>query len=147
MGILQNLMRTCCPQDLTVLLAADHSEAGISIDGQTAAVNLVFGNLAFLNGNGKFAKTNTQAAGTTAGELVIILETINADATGKVFKEGYLRDDDFAFTVGAVLYVGETDGTITETKPTDAGDQVRICGYAHSATIIYFHPSSTIVEL
>ncbi len=86
--ILQNLMRTCCPQNLSVLLADDHSEAGISIDGQTAAVNLVFGNLTFLNAAGKYAKTNATAAATTEGELVIILETIDADASGKVFKEG-----------------------------------------------------------
>lgn len=147
MGILQNLMRTCCPQDLTVLLANDHSEAGISIGGQTAAVNLVFGNLAFLNGDGKFAKTNATVAGTAAGELVIALASITANETGKVFKEGYLRDDDFSFTVGATLYVGEADGVITETKPTDAGDQVRIVGYAHSATIIYFRPGNTVIEI
>lgn len=147
MDILQNIMRTCCPQDLTVLLAADHSEAGISIDGQTAAVNLVFGNLAFLNGDGKYDKTDATAIGTTEGELIISLATIDADASGKVFKEGYLRDDDFAFTVGAVLYVGEADGVITETKPVDVGDCVRKIGFAHSATIIYFRPGNTVIEI
>lgn len=133
--------------DLSVLLAEDHSDAGISIDGQTAAVNLVFGNLAYLNGDGKYAKTLATAEATTKGELVIILETIDADATGKVFKLGYLRDDSFTFTVGATLYVGETDGVITETKPIDSGDQVRVVGYAHSATIIWFQPDGTIIEI
>ena len=51
--------------------------------------------------------------------------------------------------VGQRVYVGEVDGDITATAPSDSGDIVRIVGYAigHADTFIYFNPGTTWIKV
>jgi hypothetical protein len=134
--------------ELEETLGADHTATGIVVDGITAGENVDFPDLCYFKSDSKSWKAQADAAATTDGELLIALEAILADATGKFLKIGYLRDDSWAFTVAAKLYVDDTTaGDITETRPGDVGDQVRIVGYAHTATIAWFLPDSTIIQL
>lgn len=134
--------------ELEETLGTDHTATGIVIDSVTAGENVDFPDLCYFKSDSKSWKAQADAAATTDGELLIALEAILADATGKFLKIGYLRDDSWVFTVAAKLYVDDTTaGSITETRPADVGDQVRIVGYAHTATIAWFQPDSTIIQL
>jgi len=133
--------------ELEEALGADHTATGIIVDGLTAGENLAFPDLAYLKADGKFWKADAESAATTDGILVIVLETIAAEAAGKMFLYGFARDDSWNFTPGQWLYVSTTAGAITATKPSDVGDQVRKVGIAYSADIILFQPDSTIVEV
>ena len=128
-------------------LGTNSTATGIVIDDQTAGENLVFGDLVYFKSDSKWWKANATSAATTDGMLGLVLETINAQATGKILIKGFVRYDTWNFTVAQWLYVGETDGTITGTAPSDTGDQVRKIGTAYTADIIYFNPDSTIVEI
>ena len=134
--------------ELEEALGTDHTATGIVIDGVTAGENVDFPDLCYFKSDSKFWKAQADAAATTDGELLIPLEAILADTTGKSLKVGYLRDDSWGFTVGAKLYVDDTTaGGITETRPADVGDQIRIVGYAHTATIAWFMPDLTIIQI
>jgi hypothetical protein len=60
---------------------------------------------------------------------------------------GVLYDASHSFTIGAPLYLSDTDGTVTTTPPTDGGYIVRVVGYALDANHIYFCPDNTWIEL
>ncbi len=151
--IFQILLRTTNPVkmaseiELEEALSADHTANGFIINGQTAGENLVFGNLAYWKSDSKWWKTDADVAATTNGILGIALETINADATGKILLYGFVRDDDWDWTVGQWLYVSLTTGEITGTAPAESGDQVRKIGVAYTADIIFFNPDATVLEV
>jgi len=58
-----------------------------------------------------------------------------------------MRDDTFAFTPGAQLYVSGTAGEITETAPIGSGDFVQVVGFALTADVIFFNPSPDYLEI
>ena len=59
----------------------------------------------------------------------------------------FVRDDTWSWTPGVPLYVSGTLGAITATKPSGSGDVVRTVGYAVTADVIFFNPSSDYVTL
>ena len=127
----------------------DHSVEGRVHTG-TAGEALAFGQAVYLKSDGKYWKTDASAEATAKGMLRIVAsESIGADASGLFALPGtYIRDDTWAWTVGAPLFLDEaTAGGLTETAPSDTGDIVRVAGYARSADIVFFDPSKTWVEV
>jgi hypothetical protein len=134
--------------ELEESLSGDHTSTGFVITSAIAGEGISFGDLCYLKSDGKYWKANATAKATTEGDLVIALETLIANETGRFLKYGYIRDDSWAFTPGAKLYVGESPGGITATKPSDlGGDCVRQIGNAYTATIIAFEQDLTLIEL
>ena len=126
--------------------ANDLSAVGVVITG-TGGEALTVPDLAFQASDGEWEKTDATAMATTKGALSIILESISAHASGIILKYGFMRDDSWSFTQGATLYVSEVSGAITETAPSDVGGQLRIVGYAHTSSIIWFDPEATIITI
>lgn len=124
----------------------DHSAVGVVITG-TGGEILALPNLVFQASDGEWEKANATAMATTKGALAIVMEAISAHSTGAILKYGFLRDDSWSFSQGATLYVGESDGSIIATAPSDVGDQLRIVGYAQTAHIIWFDPEATIITI
>ena len=80
--------------------------------------------------------------------LGVALTAVDSGAALNVALPGsFVRDDTFNFTPGLPLYVSGTLGAITATKPSGSGDIVRTVGYAVTADVIYFMPSSDYVVL
>jgi len=126
--------------------ATDHSWNGDYIVG-TAGEDLVFGNLVYLKSDGKYWKANATAVATMPG-VCMAVATISADATGNLLQRGYARDDSWAWSASGVrLYAGETAGAITETQPSDSGDQVQAVGHAVDDDNIFFCPVDVVVEV
>lgn len=124
----------------------DHSAVGVVITGDGGEA-LALPNLVFQASDGEWEKANATAMATTKGALAIVMESISAHSTGALLKYGFMRDDSWSFTQGATLYVGETSGAISETAPSDIGDQQRIVGYAHTSAIVWFEPAATIITI
>ena len=61
--------------------------------------------------------------------------------------KGVLYDASHGFTIGAPLYLSDTDGTVTTTPPAATGYIVRVVGYALDTNHIYFCPDNTWIEL
>ncbi len=118
--------------------ASDHVHNGIIVP-LTAGETLAFGEVCYLKSDGKLWKADADATTTMPG-LFMALATISADAAGDFLLYGFVRDDSWAWTVGAAIYVSATAGALTETAPTGAGDQVQKVGYATHADRMFFNP-------
>lgn len=111
----------------------------------TAGENLVAGNLAYLKSDGKIWKVDADAESTSKGLLVLVLDTINTDATGTCLLKGKYTTT--GLTAGDELFVSTTAGTWQNTAPSGSGDVVRVIGYALSTTVLYFDPDKSYYEV
>jgi len=119
---------------------------------QTASLNAGYGcaafDLVFLGSSSTWLEADSDAAGTSTNMLGITLAAASSGAAVNVALPGaFIRNDTFNFTPGAALYVSGTLGAMTHTKPTGSGDIVRTVGYALTADIVFFQPSSDFVVL
>jgi hypothetical protein len=126
--------------------ASSQLASGVIISG-TAGENLIIDNAIYMSTGGKWFKAKADA-GTTVPVQGISIGTANANASVNVLTVGFHRDDSWTWTAGGLLYLSPTTGgALTQTRPSTAGQQVQIVGYAVSATVIYFNPDYTYVEL
>lgn len=128
--------------------ATDHTATG----PQTNTFNAGYGNavmdLVYLGSSSTWLEADSDAAATSINMLGIALAAVDSGAALNVALAGsFVRDDTFDFTPGVPLYISGTLGAITATKPTGSGDIVRTVGYAATADVIYFNPSSDYVIL
>lgn len=119
----------------------------------TVGENVVGGDTLFLQNDGKYWKSDADAAATMPVKVMAI-ETILADATGLVLHEGYYRNDAlYDWTPGAgaanLLFAHTTAGQLVQlaNQPAGSGDQVQVCGWIVNANQIYFRPSLELVEV
>jgi len=135
--------------DIAVLNTSPGSDLTASglTNGFTAGENVAFGNVVYFKSDGKMWKAKGDAVATMPC-VSLAIATITADNPGNFLQLGYARNDAWAWTVGGLLYVDvTTGGTMTQTRPTTAGNQVQIVGYAVSADVIYFSSNFVFVEV
>jgi len=140
---------------LPITLATDATAVGEKITA-TAGENLVFGDNCYLKSDGKWWKTDADAAATMPGTALAIA-TISANATGLFLKWGYARKDSLwtSMTVGADIYASQTGGALTQTAPTPTTTATVILqrlGKAPSSNtaavgMIWYNPDPTIYEI
>lgn len=141
----KTLAETQAILDHLAIPGADHTWTGETITA-TAGENLTIGQVAYQKSDGKFWKTDADAVATAKGLLLMATASISADASGVFLKCGFLRDDDFAWTIGAELFLDTaTAGGMTETAPSGTDDVVRLVGYAWTADIVRFDPDKSYV--
>jgi hypothetical protein len=126
----------------------DHTANG----PQTSTLNAGYGSaimdLVYLNANGKWLEADADATATSINLLGMALEAkTDGQAMNVALSGSFVRDDTFNWTIGVPLYISGTLGAITETKPSGTGDVVRTVGYAVTADVIFFAPSSDYVTL
>jgi hypothetical protein len=111
-----------------------------------AAADLAFGDVCYLDGNGKMAKADADAA-STALVVALALATIAANASGSFLLLGIVRNDAWNWTPGGTLYLDTaTAGGMTHTAPSGANDAIVVLGVATHADRVLFRPSGVIVE-
>jgi len=119
---------------------ADDSVSG-TIRPFTAAENLVFGDVCYMNSAGKMAKADADAIA-TSGAVAIATGTIASNATGNFMLNGVIRDDStYSFTIGGLIYLSTTAGAVTQTAPSGTDDVVQVLGWAITADEWMFNPS------
>jgi len=127
---------------------ADHAANGPHINTIASGYSSTIMDLVYLSSSTKWLEADADATGTSIGMLGIALEAKTDTQVMNVALAGsFVRDDTWSWTPGVPLYVSGTLGAITATKPTGSGDVVRTVGFAVSADIIFFNPSSDYVTL
>jgi hypothetical protein len=140
---------------LPVTLATNLTAVGEKITA-TAGENLVFGDSCYLKSDGKWWKTDADAAATMPSTAMAIA-TISAAASGLFLKSGYARADSrwAGMTVGADIYASQTAGAFTQTAPTPttaATVFLQRLGKAPSTNtgavgIIWYNPDPMVFEV
>jgi hypothetical protein len=102
--------------------------------------------LLYLKSDGKWWKADADAAATMPGQR-LALESKNADETCLTLRMGRVRDDDWNWTIGDVIYASTTGGALTPTGPSGTTDIVQIVGRAYHADKIFFDPDQTTIEI
>jgi hypothetical protein len=101
----------------------------------------------YLAADGHYEEADADA-NTTMPCVALALE--EGTGTKNILREGYIRDNTWAWTVGAVaglIYVDTITGVLTQTAPSGTGDFVQVVGYAVTADIMYFKPNLAMVEV
>lgn len=119
------------------------------VTGQTMAITDgdadTFGQVAYVklnSGATKAYKALATNAATTTPAIALF------SASGRYLMCGLACSSGWSWTVGSPLYVdASTAGAMTQTAPSGTGKIVQIVGWAMSATVIYFNPSNTWIEL
>ena len=130
------------PTNIAATPGADHTATGPTTNALNAGGTITIMDLVILNSSSQWVQTDANAAATYAGLLAISLESKTSGQAMKVALPGsFVRDDTWAWTPGAVLYLSETAGQITATQPTTTDAAIRVIGFAVTADVIYFFPS------
>jgi hypothetical protein len=124
----------------------DNGYAGITME-KTVGENVAFKDVLYLKSDEKLWKADADTEATADGLCVMAVETILADAKGKVMIIGSFRDDADAWTVGGKFFIHTTPGEPTQTEPSGTGDIVRIIGHATHADRGFFNPDNSYVEV
>ncbi|MDP2619269.1 MAG: hypothetical protein Q8P46_03700, partial [Hyphomicrobiales bacterium] len=127
----------------------DHTANGPQTNSFVANGSSTVMDLVYLNSTSKWASADASAATTAGGVMLAIsLATKSADEAMNVALPGsFVRDDTWNWTPGDELYVSETAAAITATAPTTTDAVVRVVGWAVTADVIYFNPSSSWITV
>jgi hypothetical protein len=125
--------------------AADAKATAIMIAGQDLDSNTpgsaAAGGIVYMNASSEW---NTADHDTLAESgpvmLAMVTTAVESGDPVELMTYGMIRETGWGWTVGAVLYLGNT-GEMTETAPTTDGEIIRIMGYALTADIVMFNPS------
>jgi hypothetical protein len=123
--------------------ATDHTANGPTTNTFNAGYTNALMDLVYMGSGGKWLEADADATGTSINMLGIALEVSSDTNPLNVAMAGsFVRDDTWNWTPGVPLYVSGTLGAITATAPSGSGDVVRTVGFAVTADVIYFNPSS-----
>lgn len=130
--------------NLTADLASDLSYSGAYATMQVDVNSVGFRSALHMDTDGHWIEADADAVATMPCEA-LALET--GVGSKKVLTYGFIRDDSWNWTVGGLIYVSTTVGTLTQTPPNGAGDQVQVVGYATHADRMFFNPSYVLLEI
>ena len=126
----------------------DHTANGPQTSILASGYSSTIMDLVYLGSSSKWLEADADATGTSINLLGIALEAkTDTQAMNVALPGSFVRDDSWSWTPGVPLYVSGTLGAITATKPTGSGDVVRTVGFAVTADVIFFNPSSDYVTL
>jgi len=126
-------------------LTSDHNYSGL-IDYQIVGESVDFGDLLYLDWPVKWWKKSDADTSATMPGLRIALESKTEGLACKMLVMGYIRDDDWDFTI-AMVYASPTTGGVTSFPPATPGQQLQRVGFAKSADILFFDPSIDVGEI
>lgn len=116
-------------------------------DSATVGESVAFPNLLYLKSDGKWWKTDANAAATMPG-LRMALESKSADQTCSMLVSGRVQDNDWNWTVGGLIYASASaTGGLVQTAPSGSTDIVQVVGVAYHADKMIFCPSIDTIEI
>ena len=121
---------------------SDHTANGPRTSTFNAGATVAAFEMVYLGASSTWLLTDASAASTGGGMIAMALEAGTATNPMSVALPGcFIRDDTWAWTPGATLYLSETAGAVTATQPTTADAVIRVIGFAMTADVIFFNPS------
>lgn len=124
---------------------ADNTAVGDIITDIVAGESIAFPNLVYLKSDGKWWKVVNTAVASCQGLIGIALESKSADQACRVLTKGFIRDDDWTWTVGSPIFAG-TAGALTHTAPTAEDSVTLLTGVATHADRMWFNPQTIPLE-
>ena len=128
-----------------LLAGGDHTYSGITAQMLAGGAISAF-NLVCIHTTTQEVVVADASAGATARAIGIAPAAISDTATGTILLHGFVRDDSWGWTTGAVLFLSETAGALTETAPTTDGAFVQAVGIALEPDVVFINPSLDIIE-
>lgn len=118
----------------------DDEYNGVTISGADCGENLTQWDTVFINNDADIwhqADATAASSEYPAHGLAVAACTDTNPAT--ILTQGIVRNEGWTgLTVGGAVYLGETDGALTQTAPSTSNDCVQIIGWAISDSEIYF---------
>lgn len=100
-----------------------------------------------LSGIPQITKAQADTEANAKGILIMVIDEITDGSTGLCSIMGVISGFT-GLTPGAIQYLSDdTAGDMEETATVTSTEIVRIIGYALSATVLYFHPTITYIEV
>ncbi len=128
-----------------LLAGGDHTYSGVTAQMLAGGAISAF-NLVCIHTTTQEVVVADASAGATARAIGIAPAAISDTATGTILLHGFVRDDTWNWTTGAVLFLSETAGALTETAPTTDGAFVQAVGIALEPDVVFINPSLDIIE-
>ena len=126
----------------------DHTANGPQTNTLASGYSSTIMDLVYMGSSSKWLEADSDATGTSINLLGIAMEAkTDTQAMNVALPGSFVRDDTWSWTPGVPLYVSGTTGAITATKPTGSGDIIRTVGFAVTADVIFFQPSSDYITL
>ncbi|MBA7641916.1 hypothetical protein ES703_49602 [subsurface metagenome] len=108
--------------------------------------------IGYMGIDGKYYLSDADSAAQMPAK-VMAMESISADAAGRLLHIGYYRHDAWTWAwvagEGNLLFADTTPGAMVQfaAKPAAVGDQVQVVGYVVTEDIAFFNPSYELVEI
>ena len=93
-------------------------------------------------GGASWSLANASAVGTASGLLCM-----GTAANGDALVDGIMQLGAVPGAAGDVLYLNNSNGTLTAVAPAGIGEIVRVCGYNLGGNRVYFNPSKDFIEI
>ena len=124
--------------------AASTASGSGTIVNWSVSATVTAGLMYILKFDGTWTATDADSEVKSTGMVTIALGT---NATQGMLLQGFFYKSAHGFTIGLPLYISNTTGALTNTRPNGTNDYVRIVGYATSTNYIYFDPDKTWVQV
>ena len=124
--------------------AASAASGSGTIVNWSVSESVTQGDLYAVKTNGGWIAADADTETTATYMLALAL---SGNASAGMLLQGFFYKSSHGFVLGAPLYISNTAGAFSNTRPTGSGDYVRIIGYATSANYIYFDPDKTWIKL
>jgi len=125
---------------------SDSTASGMVIT-DTAGTALKFHDVCYIGTDGRMEKADANTDGHIP--MFLCIDVIADGSTGLFLTEGFVCEvEDFEFAnIGVPVYLSETAGALTVTKPTTASCNIWIIGITTHKDRFYFKPSLNWVKL
>ena len=110
----------------------------------SVSVSVTAGTLYVIKSDGGWTTADADSEAKSTAMAAIAL---GSNATSGMLLQGFFYKASHGFAIGSPLYISNTAGAFTNSRPTGTGDYVRIIGYATSTNYIYFDPDKTWVKI
>lgn len=122
----------------------DKEAQGVKVE-LVAGATLTKGDVVYVKSDGKVYKADADGSSTYPA-LFLVDQNVDSGADVQLLGVGMMKDSDWDFTIGGILYLSTTPGSMTQTAPTSSSDRVQVLGVALAANIVYFNPSLNLIE-
>ncbi|MFW6007978.1 MAG: hypothetical protein ACOCP8_01825 [archaeon] len=127
--------------DVTTLLNNGDYYGDSSIEFVNESCNIF--DLLYLSPDGYMKASATSESSIQFPCVAMALTNLPNSSGGDIalLKYGYIKNTNWDFTKGQMLYLSPDDSVITETRPSNSDEIIQIIGYAVDTDIIHFNPS------
>jgi len=122
----------------------NHSSSGITVIAPVGVNITGFGAALYVSSDGMLKEAD---ANDVASMPCVALALESGTGDKEILLQGFIKNEDWTWTPGGLIYVSPTTGAVSQTKPSASGQQVQILGVAVSTDMIYFTPNLMLIEI